>query len=86
MDTYPENLPLAPTAILSPRVFPHIGIASEDEIKFVFPNKTPVVDIERIARRYPGSTLYVVDTRISFEILGTNRYYDHSPLNSRVTL
>lgn len=75
----PKNLPLSDTAVLSPRVQPHLALAVEGEIKVVFPRSTPYAKIERIAESYNGE-IYTVNVRVSYEILqDDNELYDHSP-------
>lgn len=72
------NVPLDDTAVLDPRVLPHLGLKKDGKIILVFPRGTPGILIEKMANKY-AAEVYTVDVRISFEVLETNRPYDHSP-------
>lgn len=75
----PINIPLSESAVLSPRVQPHLALAIDGEITIVFPRSTPYAKIERIAEKYNGE-IYKVNVRVSYEILeDDNELYDHSP-------
>lgn len=48
------------------------------ELAFAFRRGTPYAKVKRFADLI-GGEVYLVDCRISYELLPTNRYYDHSP-------
>jgi len=74
----PENLPLSETASLATRRECALGIAVNGKIAFVFPRGTPFAKVTAVAETVKG-VIYLVDCEISYRILDTNRYYDHSP-------
>ncbi len=77
----PKNIPLAPSAVLSPRIQPHLALAIDGEIWVVFPRSTPYAEIEKLKKKYDGE-IYKCKVRVSYEVLDDNEYYDHSPLLS----
>lgn len=74
----PKNIPLSPSAVLSPRIQWHLALAVNGEILIVFPRATPFAVIDALAEKY-GGEVYKVQAKISYEILTVNEYYDHSP-------
>lgn len=75
---YPENVPLASTASVATHVSQCLGIMVNGELAFAFRRGTPYAKVKRFADLI-GGEVYLVDCRISYELLPTNRYYDHSP-------
>lgn len=78
----PKNIPLADTAVLSPRVQWHLCLAKEGEVILIFPRATPYARIHALAEKYEAE-IYKCKARVSYEMLGENEYYDHNP---KVTL
>jgi hypothetical protein len=74
----PVNVPLSPTAVLSPRKLPHLGLKRDGQIFLVFPRSTPFTQIQRIAN-ICGAEIYVCYVIISYSITTENHVYDHSP-------
>lgn len=74
-----KPLPLAETAVLGPRVDSHIAIAFDGAIQLVFPRGVvPFVEIQRMAKRIPGSEIRLIKVRTTYQVLEDNCYYDTS--------
>lgn len=76
------NVPLSKSAVLSPRILPHLALKKNGEILLVFPRGTVYDKVADMAKNFDAE-IYICYVRISYDVLAENKPYDHSP---RITL